>query len=158
MPAASEHTTCKFISKMLFHQFLSFLQQRPRTNNIDTPTEVSSPSTSPVPAEHNYSINRSPRGIKRKCDEILAARERQRSSAAYHMKGVCRKLIRHQKKLKDMSDVVKHLKLQKDINEDAVRLIECFGSTAAEILRDKLASKKNAPYSDVIQSLAINCR
>lgn len=129
--------------------------ERPNTssNIIDTPTKIpSSPSTSSVPLEHSYSINKSPCGIKRKYDQILAARERQCSSVSYRLKGVRRKLIRRQKKLKDMGDIVKHLKLRKDVSEDAVRLLEqCFGSIPAEMLRRKLAGRKNAPYSDAIR-------
>ena len=81
---------------------------------------------------HSYVLNQSPCGLKRKYDAMLETRQQQCS----RLKSVCRKLLRQQKKLKDKRDIIKQLKVCKDMNEDAVRVTEdCFGSIPAEMLR-----------------------
>jgi THAP domain/Transposase protein len=106
--------------------------------------------------EHNYILNLSPRGIKRKYDAMLAATNKRCTEMVNRLHGVRRKLLRRQKKLNNMKDIITQLKSRKDMSEEAVTVIEqCFGSLPAELLRRKLTVKKNEPYSDLIRSFAM---
>ena len=124
------------------------------------PSSVSPAEETSVPVfasgEHNYVLQSSPHGIKRKYEEMLAAREQRNTVTVRRLKGMRRKLFRKHKSLQNMKDVIKSLKSRNDINKEAVNLIEqCFGTIPAELLKRKLHGVRNQAYTDIIRSFAM---
>jgi len=106
--------------------------------------------------QHNYALLRSPRAVKRKLEEQLSYTQRMHEVAVKRLKVVRRSLFRQKKRLSNMKSVIDELKQRKDINAEAVSLIErCFGHIPAEMLRQTLYTSKNDAYSDTVRSFAL---
>jgi len=69
---------------------------------------------------------------------------------------VQRKLVWRQKKLYDEGCNEAAVIMQRDMNAEVGTLLEgCFGSIPAQLLRHKLAKKKNKQYCGIIRSVAM---
>ena len=114
------------------------------------------PDAETVKLHHNYALMASPRGIKRKYAEMVNREKHNKQLALKKLKVARRRLFRQQQKLKSMKDVIKQLKSMRNVNRDAVDLIEhCFGNIPAELLNRKLHRKSKEAYSDVLRSFAM---
>ena len=86
---------------------------------------------------------------------MLAARKQRNTVTVRRLKRMRCKLFRKQKSLLNMKDIIKSLKSQNDINEEAMNLIEqCFGTIPAELLKRKLHGVRNRKCCGLKKGLA----
>lgn len=105
---------------------------------------------------HDYVIKFSPRGIKRKYETLLQRQRQQHDVIAKRLRLVRRQLSRRQRRLHTMQDIISVLQSRKDINAEAVDLIErVFGHIPAELLRRKLHQSSKESFSDAVRSFAM---
>ena len=104
---------------------------------------------------HNYALMQSPRAMERKSSQLVLKKERQRLLLAKKLKLARQRLYRQKARLQNMTDVIQHLKSDRDISSEAVALIEhCFGTIPAAMLRRKLRCSTKDAYNDEICSFA----
>jgi len=111
--------------------------------DADTPStstgSVSAAAAVPVTMHHSYATLASPRGVKRKYEQIAQREKRRRVAVSAKLKNVRRQLVRCRARLHTMRDVITELKRRRDITAEAVALLErCFGDIPAEMLKRKL--------------------
>ena len=93
--------------------------------------------------------------MKRKYDILMNNEKRHRERLEKRIKLVRRKLIRKNKRIAGMTDIIKELKSRKDITSEAVNVIEgCFGNVPAKMLKRTLRESKKAEYSKTVRSFA----
>jgi hypothetical protein len=105
---------------------------------------------------HNYFIEESPRGIKRRYDELLDTEIKKRQLFSKRIKVMRRNISRKHSKMISVKEIIAKLKCRNDINHEAVSLIEqCFGSIPADMLRKKLYGCKTSAYTEQLRSFAM---
>jgi len=119
---------------------------------------LSRPSAAAVPVtmHHSYATLASPRGVKRKYEQIAQREKRRRVAVSAKLKNVRRQLVRCRARLHTMRDVITELKRRRDITAEAVALLErCFGDIPAEMLKRKLKGHTTDVYSANIKAFAL---
>ena len=128
--------------------------------DADTPStstgSVSAAAAVPVTMHHSYATLASPRGVKRKYEQIAQREKRRRVAVSAKLKNVRRQLVRCRARLHTMRDVITELKRRRDITAEAVALLErCFGDIPAEMLKRKLKGHTTDVYSANIKAFAL---
>ena len=125
------------------------------TGDIPDP-ETSAAVAVPVTVHHNYATLDSPRGVKRKYEQIAQEEHQKRAAVSAKLRNVRRQLVRFKARLCTMHDFKTELKRTRDISSEAVTLMErCFGDIPAELLKRKLKERSKDAYSVNLRAFAL---